>query len=255
MSQSRSHKFLANVEHRTLNSERRSDASSAVQCSEFEIQGRDICVNLCSSVAPVGLALLFLLSLSQLSTLHAQPAADASFPQRSTLNPQPTADPLVSDRVLELDGEDSYMELPTDAFTNLTQATVELWAKFQGGGTGPTIFSYGRSPAFLGISAITLTFPTPTITPAGRPGQSSLFHGYILPLYGWFHLAAVSGPGGKKVYLNGVLVGQHANTNSFASAPRGGSSFVGRATDLTNFFKGQMDEIRIWKTARTEAQI
>ncbi|HYV27360.1 MAG TPA: hypothetical protein VFA77_07490, partial [Candidatus Eisenbacteria bacterium] len=51
--------------------------------------------------------LCFGLLLSQLSPVHAQPAAP--------------------NRVLELDGNGSYVELPTSLFTNLEAATIELW--------------------------------------------------------------------------------------------------------------------------------
>jgi hypothetical protein len=33
--------------------------------------------------------------------------------------------------VLELDGTNSFVELPSDAFTNLTVATVEAWVRWE----------------------------------------------------------------------------------------------------------------------------
>ncbi len=69
----------------------------------------------------------------------------------------------------------------------------------------------------------------------------------------------VTGPGGKKLYGNGILLNQDPDTNSFAAVARAGSFYFGRS-GLTNafamsFFHGQMDEIRVWRTARTEADI
>jgi len=36
-----------------------------------------------------------------------------------------SAQPAAINRVLELDGQDSYVEIPAGAFTNLTEVTVE----------------------------------------------------------------------------------------------------------------------------------
>jgi CheY-like chemotaxis protein len=45
-----------------------------------------------------------------------------------TLNSQPQ--PATPNHVLELDGTNSWVELPSNIFTNLTEATVEVWARW-----------------------------------------------------------------------------------------------------------------------------
>ncbi|MSU36744.1 MAG: hypothetical protein EXS36_16930 [Pedosphaera sp.] len=61
-------------------------------------------------------ALCIVVELSvQVATLHAQPAA--------------------TNHVLELDGKDSYVELPPNVFNGLTEATVEAWVKWKSIGT------------------------------------------------------------------------------------------------------------------------
>src|SRR5438128_1394182 len=77
--------------------------------------------------------------LAQFGNLHAQPAA---------LN-----------RVLELDGNGSYVQLPSNIFDDLSEATIELWVKWDRFGPGDAMaFCFGdRSQAmFLGNH---LTYP------------------------------------------------------------------------------------------------
>src|ERR1700752_3960960 len=43
---------------------------------------------------------------------------------------QPTSNSPLSNHVLELDGKNSYVELPAGAFTNYSVVTVEGWVKW-----------------------------------------------------------------------------------------------------------------------------
>jgi signal transduction histidine kinase/ligand-binding sensor domain-containing protein len=74
----------------------------------------------------------------------------------------------------------------------------------------------------------------------------------------WCHVAAVSGKGGMKLYFNGVLVCTNDFTGSFSGLGNGKHFYLGQTVDSrdppTNF-RGAMDEVRVWKVARTEEQI
>src|SRR5690349_3263240 len=48
-----------------------------------------------------------------------------------------------TNRVLELDGNGSYVLLPPNIFTNLTQATVEVWAKWSEFRGYSRVFEFG----------------------------------------------------------------------------------------------------------------
>ena len=39
----------------------------------------------------------------------------------------------------------------------------------------------------------------------------------VLRIDDWYHIAAVTGPAGMKIYLNGVLAGEHEFAGSFAA--------------------------------------
>src|SRR5262245_13158297 len=54
------------------------------------------------------------------------------------------AQPASPNRVLELDGAGSYVELPANIFNDLTEATVEVWVRWDDlGGTAKRVFNYG----------------------------------------------------------------------------------------------------------------
>src|SRR5262245_38730885 len=71
----------------------------------------------------------------------------------------------------------------------------------------------------------------------------------------WSHVAAVSGKGGMRLYLNGTLVGTNAFTGSFAGTGGGAPNWIGRWHGEERTFTGQIDDLRVWKIARTEADI
>ena len=62
--------------------------------------------------------------LSQPSPLHSQPAAPTN-------------------RVLHLDGTNSFVQLPPNIFDSLTQATVEGWVKFDRTRINDRFFDFG----------------------------------------------------------------------------------------------------------------
>jgi signal transduction histidine kinase/ligand-binding sensor domain-containing protein/DNA-binding response OmpR family regulator len=181
--------------------------------------------------------------LAQLATLHAQPAA-----------PTPT------NRVLELDGSSAWLELPPHILDDLNSATVEAWVRLMNppSRSWARFFAYGAFQHDAGVQVFR----------DGRidmflvnPSQGSTPHqfGSDRPLVewgAWFHVAFVSGPGGMKLYFNGELVASGPYTGSFAQTGSGATFRLGRsAVEEEPLMDGQMDEVRIWRGERTEAQI
>jgi signal transduction histidine kinase len=186
---------------------------------------------------------LSILSLAMLllllpPTLHAQPAAPAN-------------------QVLTLDGTNSYVELPANLFANLTQATVEAWVKigrlkenahfvdFGGYQREMYLANEGTDPALKFL-----------ITDATRGRHRIVVPGF-LELNQWFHLAVVMGPGGVRLFCNGILVG----TNAYAggvSAIGANDNFIGRSSSSRSrpvHFQGQVDDVRVWDTERSGSEI
>ncbi len=161
-------------------------------------------------------------------------------------------------RVLNLDGNDDYAELPAGMLSGLTEATVEAWVKWDDFGYFAQWFAYGSAEHWQIIGAnnsewnAILQFYQYT-----APGSL-----HSIPVYSdfetgqWYHTALVSGPGGMKFYLNGVLVGADAYGGSFAAIQHDDYFYLGRSGWSENSdFHGQLDEVRVWSVARTQAQI
>src|SRR5688572_14794745 len=107
-------------------------------------------------------------------------------------------------RVISLDGDGDYVLLPPNIFTNLTEATVEVWAKWDTFQDHSRIFEFGgyyRSMKIINhATAPVLRFDVDPrdfreIPPGAR---SSIRVNDLLRPAEWIHLAAVSGSGGMK---------------------------------------------------------
>jgi len=165
-------------------------------------------------------------------------------------------------RVLELDGTNSYVELPPNIFNDLTEATVEAWVRWDDfSGSWKRVFNYGEPHRDMSILTMGDS-PRLSFVVAGPSGTGTDLHWIFVaaPLNPrqWYHVAGVSGPDGIKLYLNGTLVGNNVYTGSFSAFTNGTRNYLGQTVstnDTSANFKGAMDEVRVWRVARTEEQI
>lgn len=179
----------------------------------------------------------------------------------ASLAPAQTA--TTTNRALKLDGNGSYVALPPDIFQDLTQATVEAWARWADFGAFSRIFEFGagwQSVSLFNHSTNSdLRF---NIYPRyAKADPSSMFTATakgLLRTNEWVHLAAVSGPGGMLLYANGRLVAQHTNTTSFADIHVTQTNLLGRGlarNPTDRDFRGEIDEVRVWDHRRSLAEI
>ncbi|MCC7265176.1 MAG: response regulator [Candidatus Latescibacteria bacterium] len=165
---------------------------------------------------------------------------------------------LAQNRVLELDGQESYVRLPEGIFAGLEEATVEAWVKWDDWGGFSQWFAFGADDQWnaMGMNH----FDTSSVL------QFFIYTGYqemglvrlaAEPLLGqWCHMAAVSGQGGMRFYLNGVLVGHNGFEGSFAAIGAGSDNYLGKSNWKQNaYFRGQLDEVRVWSVARSGDEI
>ncbi|GEM_PF-983128 len=167
-----------------------------------------------------------------------------------------------ANHVLELDGAGSYVELPSNIFNDLTEATVEGWVKWKRFGRYSRFFDFGSEGQLMGVYNVEngpgLTFE---VSRNHNAPIISLTLPGILSTNQWFHLAAVSGKGGMKLFLNGTMIASGAHTGSFAWIASGEHNFLGRsnwkqsAPELNEDFQGEMAEVRVWRVSRNEAQV
>ncbi len=189
--------------------------------------------------------------------------------QTSSSNSQPLAAPAPpygsgepANHVLELEGNGSCVELPPDIFTNLTEATVEGWLKWKRFAPNSRFFDFGKEGQLMAVrnsgTGPDLVFE---ISRNNKSPYIEVLVPGILSTNRWFHIAAVSGPGGMKLYVNGALAGSNTHAGSFAWMGSDEHNYLGRSnwrqSDPGNNedFQGQMVEVRVWKVQRTEDQI
>jgi len=181
---------------------------------------------------------------------------------------------LAENRVLQLDGQGDYIQLPDNIFNNLDEATIEGWVKWEHFGYFSQPFGFGNGEKWR-VMVVNNSLDHPDLQYffyidmklylINVPG--------ILQLNQWCHIAAVSGRNGMKLYFNGVLVGTHDYTGSFSAINVGNDQIPpnpplrkgGKGGFLGYFgkshwsenddFKGQLDEIRVWRVACTRKQI
>jgi len=171
----------------------------------------------------------------------------------------PTGTPA-QNQILELDGTGAHVELPVAAFENLREATVEAWVRWDDWGYFSQWFAYGTDEMpwrALGLNHYSLSPILQFFIYPGTPGDLRVIGVEAsLPLGKWYHMAAVSGSGGMRFYLDGTLMGSGTYPGSFADLGQGARGFLGRSTWQTNApFRGALDEVRLWSVARGVEEI
>jgi hypothetical protein len=165
----------------------------------------------------------------------------------------------VTNHVLELDGTDSFVELPADAFTNLDEVTVEGWVKWANFLSSSRFFDFTFADYEVNIQN---RFETSMLRMESFRGDdlTSITAPDFLPAYRWIHIAVTAGAKGFSLYVNGILVGTNDPPDEFSSTGLEKRNYLGRSNFKARYtadadFHGQMTEVRVWKGVRTAAEI
>jgi hypothetical protein len=160
------------------------------------------------------------------------------------------------------DGVDDNISINNNAAFNFTNYTISLWFKYNGAGTaGKSIWSLiSKNSNGNGFDdAFHIWVNATNKTTGGRVGNgSSEFYVGNPPAVDngqWHHSALVFDNGNDlvRLYLDGVFISAVANTsNPFNN---GGAIKIGYWEAFNNFFNGAIDEVKIYNTALTPAQV
>jgi hypothetical protein len=161
--------------------------------------------------------------------------------------------PALAGSSVHFDGVDDTIALAQNGLNFSGTITMEAWIKPESTDGIRIIFGHG-SP-FSKKGTVLGTQDEFYIAVSVNNGV----HVVAVPMPGedlgrWVHLAGVYNGHAWQLYRNGELVGQNPTSHGAAggSAPwaigSGGGGF-------SNFFQGGIDEVRLWNTARTQAQI
>ncbi|MEV0728287.1 LamG domain-containing protein [Polymorphospora sp. NPDC050346] len=169
--------------------------------------------------------------------------------------------PLPTDRAgtaLRLDGKDDYLDLGSSASSRLQAGyTVEAWVNPAAAGGVIVAVGDGTQAGSFRLSVSTIGALGLSQHPGG--GNTLASQAAAVPVGRYSHVAAVFTPGTGargRLYVDGVEVASGALT--FTPSTTGLATYVGaRPSDsgAVDFFRGDVDEVRIWSQARTAADL
>jgi hypothetical protein len=152
-------------------------------------------------------------------------------------------------RCLEFNGK-NYAEAPSKIVPLGGNFTVEMWvypeksnlgsfAEFISQGTQPYAFYMGLDPkGFL------------------RLGDTWMSTGVSIKSEVWTHIAFTHDTNNRgRLFINGILVGSNVSDRPFNTAGNNTRFGAGYWPIPNEFFKGCLDEVRIWDTIRTNDEI
>ena len=161
-------------------------------------------------------------------------------------------------QVLILDGSGDYVKLPAFPSADLTASTVECWVNWDLLHSFSQPFAFGSATTWqaLGVNNFERTGTLQFFIYTRRENLYLIRVPDFLSKGQWYHLAAVAGPGGMKLYVNGALLGENPYEGSFAAIGGDADNYLGKSNWKENEdFAGQLDEVRLWRVARTQEEI
>lgn len=155
-------------------------------------------------------------------------------------------------RYLQLQGypQHGYIEIPTDALLDTPQMTIEAWVSVRDprAGACSSIAGSGYQTGWwLGLCGTSMR--------SYFNGTVSLKTGGIIPDAPgvWTHIAAVTDGVTRRHYINGVLVFEASENGQQLASTK--NIRIGSDADWDFMAQGAIDDLRIWKVARTQEQI
>jgi N-acetylneuraminic acid mutarotase len=150
--------------------------------------------------------------------------------------------------MLDLDGVNQYAQSSLLS-TSVNNFTLEGWINPDSYGSANTILFYNGATTSSGYGLM-----------ISNTGVLSLLYGGVtisststtIPINSWSHVALVRNSGTASVYVNGVSV-----LSSISSSPLTPTNgfFIGANHNGLELFDGQIDDLKFWNTALSEASI
>ncbi|WP_141722985.1 LamG domain-containing protein [Micromonospora matsumotoense] len=170
--------------------------------------------------------------------------------------------PLSTDRAgtaLRLDGQDDHVDLGITLGPRLRDAyTVEAW--INPAVAGGVIAAAGDG-AQAGSFTLRMNAARGLVLTHPGTGNTLTSPDALLPIGRYTHVAAVFGggtPAKGRLYVDGVEVASATMSFTSASSSAGVATYIGArrsGTSAADFFRGDIDEVRIWSQTRTAADL
>lgn len=159
---------------------------------------------------------------------------------------------VVVERSVYFDGIQDYIDVGD--YKDLNSAfTVSSWIKRENSAMNATILSK-RDAAFTEGYDLKINNSN-LIEMAWNGGADKITSNTVVPDSEWHHIAVIFNGGTAKLYIDGVL---DKTTTGLSNPSNTNQSFIIAAagkTGTTDFFEGNIDEVRIWNVALTPDQL
>jgi hypothetical protein len=146
--------------------------------------------------------------------------------------------------LLEFDGRNDYAQ-STSILGGLASATLMSWINLANG--------YNADGVIVGQNNFQLKVSNIKRVQATVNGTTVTFN-TALNTNQWYHVAAIYSGGSVRLYLNGLQVASQALAGNIA-ADASVLTLGKNPTSNTNFFKGKMDEVRVFNIGLTDVQL
>ncbi len=166
-------------------------------------------------------------------------------------------------KVLELDGVTGFITLPEGIFTGAEDATVTCWFKWSGGANWQRVYGFGH---INDPWAMFYMSPQDGITPnmlhvtilGQTQGEWFDYRPDSIETNQWYFTAAVFKADTFRFYLNNKMIIEEdtINVNPSDFQPVGASeNYIGKSHWPDATFNGRIDDLRIYNTALSTAEI
>ena len=155
----------------------------------------------------------------------------------------------ITGNALEFDGNNDYVNVPEDNSLDPEEITIETWMLIP---SAPT--SNGNIVSKGGNNGYRFIINTArAIWWADRGTTNSIKTTRLVPLNEWTHITVVGSNTGMRIYINGEL--SASNSVSYGSPNTGSSLKIGAEPQYNGYFKGIIDEVRIYNQALSAQEI
>ncbi|WP_334114112.1 choice-of-anchor D domain-containing protein, partial [Paucihalobacter sp.] len=160
---------------------------------------------------------------------------------------------VVYERSIYFNGTTDYVDMEDQFNLNLPEFTISAWIKREAGSENKSILSK-RDAAFIQGYDFRINSSGQVEISWKNGTTQTLTSNTLIPLNQWHQVAVIYNGGTTSLYIDGFLDKQA--TLSAPSATNE-SFYIGAAGKLTptDLFSGNIDEVRIWSTALTPAQL
>jgi uncharacterized protein (TIGR02145 family) len=163
-----------------------------------------------------------------------------------------SAQPSNDNYSLSFDGVDDYVDIP-NLVDGSTSLTIEAWFKYENTDTWRWIYGGGSDWVDVGASVAsggnTIRYHFKTTDGSFSNGDGSI----QLSPYRWYHFAMTYDGSAVKGYIDGQL---DFETSFSGSVETNQNQMIGAGyTNAGEFFKGNLDDVRIWGYDRSQSEI